>query len=78
MTMKTKNIVIILAMVFLLNGCAVKNEDSLGVKTAKHVVNSPLYVIMGVGVATTLAIQGTLIGGAKILGVESKEESQIK
>ncbi|WP_193315811.1 hypothetical protein [Poseidonibacter ostreae] len=47
-------------------------------KTAKHTENAPLYIIAGVGMATTLAIQGTLIGGAKLLGVKPTSESKPK
>lgn len=55
--MKHLAITLIVAAV-LLNGCAVKQSDSLAVKALKHTVNLPAYG----GAAVELAIQGTLIG----------------
>ena len=76
--MKTiKKLLIIVLLGAIFNGCAVKNSDSLAVKTAKHTANSPLYVVAGVGMVATLAVQGVLIGGAKLLGVEPTKKNDI-
>ena len=52
---------IITAITFF-SGCAVKQEDLTATKALKHTANAPAYVIVGVGMVTTFAIQGTLIG----------------
>jgi hypothetical protein len=67
---------IITAITFF-SGCAVKQEDSTATKALKHTANPPAYVIVGVGMATTLAIQGTLIGAAKLLGAGKKDEKLV-
>jgi len=69
-----KNTITLLLVLTLFSACAVKQDDSLTTKTLKHTANAPLYVIAGVGMTATLAVQGTLIGTAKLLGVKSKKD----
>lgn len=69
-----KNTITLLLVLTLFTACAVKQDDNLATKTLKHTANAPFYVIAGVGMATTLAIQGTIIGTAKLLGVKSKKD----
>lgn len=71
-----KTITIALISIFIFSACAVKQDDTLTTKTLKHTANAPVYVIAGVGMAATLALQGTLIGTAKLLGVKSKKEKE--
>ena len=71
--MISKLIIATLVTIVFLNGCTVKNKDSLLTKTAKYTVNTPVFVIAGAGMAATLLVQGTLIGGAKLLGVKPKK-----
>lgn len=75
--MLKKSISIITAITFF-NGCAVKQEDSTATKALKHTANAPAYVIVGVGMAATLAVQGTLIGAGKILGAGNNKNSETK
>ena len=72
--MLKKSISIITAITFF-SGCAVKQEDSTATKALKHTANAPAYVIVGVGMAATLAVQGTLIGAGKLLGAGKKDEN---
>ena len=72
--MLKKSISIIIAIT-LFSGCAVKKEDSTATKALKHTANAPAYVIVGVGMAATLAVQGTLIGAGKLLGAGKKDEN---
>ena len=72
--MLKKSISIITAITFF-SGCAVKQEDSTATKALKHTANAPVYVIAGVGMAATLAVQGTLIGTGKLLGAGKKDEN---
>lgn len=72
--MLKKSISIITAITFF-SGCAVKQEDSTTTKALKHTANAPVYVIAGVGMAVTLAVQGTLIGTGKLLGAGKKDEN---
>ena len=72
--MLKKSISIITAITFF-NGCAVKQEDSTATKALKHTANAPAYVIVGVGMAATLAVQGTLIGAGKLVGAGKKNEN---
>ncbi len=72
--MLKKSISIITAITFF-SGCAVKQEDSTATKALKHTANAPAYVIAGVGMAATLAVQGTLIGASKLLGAGKKDEN---
>lgn len=75
--MKTLIKILSIALVAIITtGCAVKDTDSLAMKTAKHTANSPFYVVAGVGMAATLALQGTLIGTAKLLGAKSSKEKE--
>ncbi len=68
---KVINAAITVAMAtMLMTGCAVKNEDSLGTKVAKHTMNSPLYVVAGTGLIIESTIRGTLVGGAKMMGAK--------
>lgn len=52
-------------VVFMLSGCSVKQNDNTATKTVKHIANSPLYVIMGIGIA------GTIAGGAVGYGISN-------
>lgn len=72
--MLKKSISIITVITFF-SGCAVKQEDSTATKALKHTANAPAYVIVGVGMAATLAVQGTLIGAGKLVGAEKKNEN---
>ena len=72
--MLRKSISIITAITFF-SGCAVKQEDSTATKALKQTANAPAYVIVGVGMAATLAVQGTLIGAGKLLGAGKKDEN---
>jgi hypothetical protein len=72
--MLKKSISIITAITFF-SGCAVKQEDSTATKALKHTANAPAYVIVGVGMAATLAVQGTLIGAGKLVGAGKKNEN---
>lgn len=71
-----KNIITLMVAVALLSGCAVKDTDTTAEKTLKHTANAPFYVIAGVGAAATLAVQGVLIGGAKLAGAKTKKEKE--
>lgn len=73
-----KRTITLLAVLTLFTACAVKQDDNLATKTLKHTANAPFYVIAGVGIATTLAVQGALIGTAKVLGVKPKEKKDTK
>ena len=75
--MLKKSISIITAITFF-SGCAVKQEDSTATKALKHTANAPAYVIVGVGMAATLAVQGTLIGAGKLVGAGKKEDTSIE
>lgn len=72
--MLKKSISIITVITFF-SGCAVKQEDSTATKALKHTANAPAYVIVGVGMAATLAVQGTLIGAGKLVGAGKKNEN---
>lgn len=61
-----KNIIIGLIGIFLLNGCALKEDDSQAMRVAKHTFNSPFYLIYGTGKLIELSIIGTLAGAAKL------------
>lgn len=74
--MLKKSISIITAITFF-SGCAVKQEDSTATKALKHTANAPAYVIVGVGMAATLAVQGTLIGAGKLLGAGKKDQKSV-
>ncbi len=74
--MLKKSISFITAITFF-SGCAVKQEDSTATKALKHTANAPAYVIVGVGMAATLAVQGTLIGAGKLLGTGKKDEKLV-
>ena len=74
--MLKKSISIITAITFF-SGCAVKKEDSTATKALKHTANAPAYVIVGVGMAATLAVQGTLIGAGKLLGAGKKDQKSV-
>lgn len=76
MKMLKKSISIITAITFF-SGCAVKKEDSTATKALKHTANAPAYVIVGVGMAATLAVQGTLIGAGKLLGAGKKDQKSV-
>ena len=76
MKMLKKSISIITAITFF-SGCAVKKEDSTVTKALKHTANAPAYVIVGVGMAATLAVQGTLIGAGKLLGAGKKDQKSV-
>ncbi len=61
-------------LVFIITGCSVKQTDDTATKTAKHLVNSPAYVILGIGAVGTLAAgsvgYGISKGIDKLAGVE--------
>ena len=60
------NITIVLTLGLGFSGCAIKQDDSVGVQTAKHLINSPAYVVVGVGFVATKA---TEIAVATAIGV---------
>lgn len=70
-----KKTVAITCVLVLTTGCAIKQEDSTATKALKHTANAPAYVIVGVGMAATLAVQGTLIGAGKLVGAGKKEDT---
>ncbi len=70
-----KKTVAITCVLVLATGCAIKQEDSTATKALKHTANAPAYVIVGVGMAATLAVQGTLIGAGKLVGAGKKEDT---
>lgn len=72
--MLKKSISIITVITFF-TGCAVKQEDSTATKALKHTANAPVYIIAGVGMAASLAVQGTLIEAGKLLGAGGKDEN---
>lgn len=59
-----------MAIIILLTftGCSIKQDDDLTTKTAKHIVNSPAYVIIGAGALATAA--GGLVGYSVSKGVD--------
>lgn len=66
--MKEKYFILFCVSMFF-SGCVVKNTDTNTEKTLKHIVNSPVYVIYGVGAVATKAVEaaayGTLYVGTK-------------
>jgi len=70
-----KKSISIITVITFFSGCAVKQEDSTATKALKHTANAPAYVIVGVGMAATLAVQGTLIGAGKLVGAGKKDEN---
>lgn len=60
----------------LMTGCAVKNDDNIGQKVAKHTVNSPLYALVAGGVLVGGAVNviGYAIGADKKSTVNQKTE----
>lgn len=58
---KIVNIAIIIALGLGFNGCAIKQDDSIGMQTAKHIVNSPGYALVGVGFVATKATEMAII-----------------
>lgn len=66
---KVLQVAITVAMsTILMTGCAVKNDDSLGEKVAKHTINSPLYVLVAGGVL----IGGAVNGVGYVVGADKK------
>ena len=57
-----------LAIMALLTGCSVKNEDSTAEKVVKHTINSPLYVLVAGGVL----VGGVVNGVANVTGANDK------
>ncbi|AXH16367.1 hypothetical protein CP985_03210 [Malaciobacter mytili LMG 24559] len=70
------SILIISLLIFVLNGCAVKKTDSIPTKVVKHTINTPAYVVIAIDVTTDLLLMGTIIGGAKLLGIEPKKDEK--
>lgn len=66
-----KKTIPIISLIFLITGCAVKQEDSLATKTMKHTANSPLYL----GAIGTKAVEAAVLG---ILYVPLKAASAVK
>jgi Zn-dependent alcohol dehydrogenase len=78
--MLKKSISIITAITFF-SGCAVKQEDSTATKALKHTVNAPVYLVLGVGMIGTLAIQGAILAPAAAVNAikpKSEENSETK
>lgn len=71
----TKKTIALICVITLTSGCAVKQDDTTATKVLKHTANAPAYVVAGVGIAATLAVQGALIGTAKILGVDKRKQA---
>jgi hypothetical protein len=73
MTTLLKTLTTLVLSTFLLTGCAIKQEDSLPMKTVKHTVNTPLY--LGKAVETTIMVAVALpIVAVKSLVEETKKE----
>jgi hypothetical protein len=60
--MKLLYIGVIVSTLFLTTGCTVKQTDTQATKVAKHTVNAPLYLVIGVGAVGTAAF--SLAGAA--------------
>jgi len=59
------NIIAIVAIGLLFSGCAIKKTDNAAQKTAKHLVNSPVYV----GMAATKAVEFAILAPFALVGV---------
>lgn len=58
-----KSIIMVITIILLLSACAIKQTDTTTDKSAKHIVNAPLYAVMLPGMLLTAA------GGAVGYGV---------
>lgn len=47
--------IITITLAISIQGCAVKNNDTMAMKALKHTINSPLYAVMTVGYVGTKA-----------------------
>ena len=71
-----KNISITLLSIAILSGCAVKEKDSTAMKTLKHTVSAPLYLMYGVGAMAEVAMMAPLIAVAyAVKGVSNENEN---
>lgn len=64
-----KIILFFLPMTLMFIGCSVKQDDDGATKVAKHVINSPVYAVMAVGMA------GEAAGGAIGYGVSKATDA---
>lgn len=55
--MKLLNLILIL---FLISGCAIKDDDNTLVKSLKYTVNTPMYVLVGTGALLEMAMIGAI------------------
>lgn len=62
-----KKSISIITAITIFSGCAVKQEDSTATKALKHTVNAPAYIVLGVGMIGTLAVQGAVLGTATVV-----------
>lgn len=67
--MKKSILLFLWSLILLFSGCAVKQTDDDTTKVAKHVVNSPLYAVMAVGMA------GEMAGGTIGYGVSKATDA---
>jgi len=79
MTTLLKTLTTLVLSTFLLTGCAIKQEDSLPMKTVKHTVNAPIYAGEVAENALLLVLVSPIIAGALVKKgfdtlVDSKEE----
>lgn len=48
--MKIKTLAFLLSYnIFFLTGCTIKDDDAMSEKIAKHTINTPVYIVIGVG-----------------------------
>ena len=57
----TKIVAISLIATIVFSGCAIKQDDHIAIKSVKHTVNSPLYVIFVSGWAGHKALELTTV-----------------
>lgn len=80
--MKYISSISIIVSISIFSGCAVKDKDSLAMKTAKHTVNSPMYLLLGIGLAATklteIAIMTPVVAVGKAIEGDSEEIKKLK
>lgn len=47
------NISLVLSILITFSGCSIKSDDSIGMKALKHTINSPMYLVLGIGAAAS-------------------------
>jgi len=77
-----KEYIILIMSILIVTGCAIKDQDSSVTKTLKHTINSPLYLVLGVGEvatkATELAILVPAIAVAKVVKGDSPKIKKLR